>query len=53
MLNILANTIHTATGMNSHLTPLGQDERHKLYLEQSRKERRLARMRADQRFYQR
>ena len=51
MLNILSGAFHTATRTNSQIAPLGQDERHNLLLEQSRHERRAARLKADQRFY--
>jgi|GEM_PF-2330652 len=51
MLNIFADVFHTATGTNSQITPLGEDERFKLMLDQSRRERRLAKLKADQRFY--
>tara|TARA_R110002096_G_scaffold46032_7_gene123093 strand:- start:2338 stop:2550 length:213 start_codon:yes stop_codon:yes gene_type:complete len=51
MLNILSGAFNAATRTNSTITPLGQDERHQLFLEQSRRERRLQQLKADQRFY--
>lgn len=51
MLNILSGAFNAATRTNSTITPLGQDERHQLFLKQSRRERRLQQVKADQRFY--
>lgn len=51
MLNIFADVFTTATKTNTYVTPLGEDERYNLLLEQNRRERRLARLKADQRFY--
>jgi hypothetical protein len=42
MLNIFADAMTVATGQNSNISPLGEDERWRLYLEQTRRERRLA-----------
>jgi hypothetical protein len=42
MLNILSNAFSTATRQNSIITPLCDSERRRLYLEQSRRERRIA-----------
>ncbi len=41
MLNIFANTFSIATRQNSAIAPLGEDERRRLLLEQSRRERRI------------
>ena len=45
MLEIFANAFSTATRRHSMMTPLGDNERRRLYLEQSRKERRDAQAR--------
>jgi hypothetical protein len=42
MLNILSNSIQTAARQISAMTPLGDNERRRLYLEQIRRERRAA-----------
>ena len=42
MLNIFASTFSTAVRQNSVITPLGDGERRRLYLEQSRRERKVA-----------
>ena len=45
MLEIFANTLSTAARQHSVMTPLGENERRRLYLEQSRLERRKAQAR--------
>lgn len=42
ILNILSNAFSTATRQNWIITPLGDSERRRLYLEKSRRERRIA-----------
>jgi hypothetical protein len=42
MLNVFADAISTATRQKSVMTPLGDSERRRLYLEQSRRERKIA-----------
>lgn len=42
MLNVFADVISTATRQKSVMTPLGDSERRRLYLEQSRRERKIA-----------
>jgi hypothetical protein len=42
MLNIFSGMISSATLQSSNTAQLGDSERRKLYLEQSRRERRLA-----------
>lgn len=51
MLNILADMFTAATRQNSNMSPLGEDERRHLSLEQSRRERRIAEHKANARFY--
>ncbi len=51
MLNIFVDVLRGVTKANSLISPLGEDDRYRLHLEQSRRERRLAQLRADQRFY--
>ncbi len=42
MLNIFSGMMTSATLQGSNITPLGDSERRKIYLEQSRRARRLA-----------
>jgi hypothetical protein len=51
MLKIFTDVFSGIAKSNSTISPLGEDDRYRLFLEQSRRERRLAQLRADQKFY--